>query len=214
MPRNVPRSPGKGTPKQTRLRRKAPVENALVEGTSSRRLVEYFVVISSQPRWQGNDKSSARNLSPSSPKAMKKNVSPPKKKKKDLPKQSARWFGRRASGSSFESEKREQREPTPEPLPESPRQSSAREEQQQEETGNIRMPQTAGSEFTFQPKITARYPPTEYPDHALNPMLIQFCFPHSDVIVPSRTYVMPRIHHFVLTNDKGRKVYGTCLDSL
>jgi pentatricopeptide repeat protein len=71
--------------------------------------------------------------------------------------------------------------------------------------------ETPGSEYTFQPMITARYPPTEYPDHALNPMLVQFCFPHSDVILPSTKFVMPRIHHFVLTTDKGRFVYGTCL---
>jgi len=73
------------------------------------------------------------------------------------------------------------------------------------------MPQTAESEHTFQPMITERYPPTDYPDHPLNPMLVQFCYPHSDVIMPSTTYIMPRIHHFVLTTEKGGKVYGTCL---
>ena len=208
--RNTP-TPDKGTPKQTRLRRKVPVEDALVQGTSSRRLVEYFVVISSQPRWE---RKSARNLNSASPNPRKKKqASPQPKKKKELPKQSARWFARKASyGSSSNSEKRDERDPKPEPAPESPRQPSPSKQEQQPATGNIHMPQTAdGCEYTFQPKITARYPSTEYPDHALNPMLVQFCYPHSDVIVPSTTYIMPRIHHFVLTNDKGRKVYGTCL---
>jgi hypothetical protein len=42
-------------------------------------------------------------------------------------------------------------------------------------------------------------------------MIVQFCYPGSDTIVPSTTYEMPRVHHFVLTNDRGRKMYGTCL---
>jgi hypothetical protein len=42
-------------------------------------------------------------------------------------------------------------------------------------------------------------------------MIPQFCYPVGDVVVPTKEYQMPRVHHFVLTNDKGRKVYGTCL---
>ncbi|KAG7361639.1 DENN (AEX-3) domain containing protein [Nitzschia inconspicua] len=42
-------------------------------------------------------------------------------------------------------------------------------------------------------------------------MLTHFCFPGGDIIFPSREFHMPVVHHFVLTNDKGRKVYGTCL---
>ena len=105
---------------------------------------------------------------------------------------------------SFDSEK----DTKEQALPESPPKST-----QQPQSENIQMPQqgAAESEYTFQPMITERYPPVDYPDHALNPMLVQFCYPHSDVIVPSTRYQMPRIHHFVLTTDKGGKVYGTCL---
>lgn len=77
--------------------------------------------------------------------------------------------------------------------------------------GNIHLPQQHSQDYTFSPKITARYPQIDYADNPLNPMITQFCYPHSDSIVPSFSYVMPRVHHFALTNDKGRKVYGTCL---
>ncbi|OEU09619.1 DENN-domain-containing protein [Fragilariopsis cylindrus CCMP1102] len=64
--------------------------------------------------------------------------------------------------------------------------------------------------YTFAPKITARFPLEDHSDHPLNPMVTQFCFPVGDIIQPSE-YRMPSAHHFVMTNDKGRKVYGTCL---
>jgi hypothetical protein len=46
-------------------------------------------------------------------------------------------------------------------------------------------------------------------------MVVQFCCPvSSDALVPTKTYEMPRVHHFVLTNERGRKIYGTCLTVL
>jgi len=43
-------------------------------------------------------------------------------------------------------------------------------------------------------------------------MLPHFCYPQGiDDIVPSHEYKMPRIHHFVLTDSAGGKLYGTCL---
>jgi len=78
------------------------------------------------------------------------------------------------------------------------------------DTGNIQLPQQR-KDYTFSPSITARYPEKDYEDNPLNPMVIQFCFPSDDVVYPSRSYVMPRVHHFVLTNERGRRVYGTCL---
>lgn len=78
--------------------------------------------------------------------------------------------------------------------------------------GNIRMPQDDNyDEFNFQPKITSRYPLSDHQDNPLNPMVTQFCHPVGDVVFPTREYLMPRVHYFVLTNDKGRKIYGTCL---
>jgi len=88
----------------------------------------------------------------------------------------------------------------------------------QKDTKNIQMPPPSPPPpkgqpppLYFQPTISARYPPTDHPDSPLNPMLPHFCFPYSDVISLSLDYRMPRIHHFVLTNDMGRKIYGTCL---
>jgi pentatricopeptide repeat protein len=82
--------------------------------------------------------------------------------------------------------------------------------------GNIHMPRASlhHQDHTFQPTITTRYPPTDYADNPLNPMILHFCYPSGDIIVPTRQYQMPRVHHFVLTNEKGRKVYGTCLTIL
>ena len=86
--------------------------------------------------------------------------------------------------------------------------------------GNIHLPDdpaTGGgpnnddNDSSFRPVVTARYPPTDHSDHPLNPLLPQFCFPAGTTVVPSTTYEFPRVHHCVLTDGKGRKVYGTCL---
>jgi hypothetical protein len=88
-------------------------------------------------------------------------------------------------------------------------------EEKEEESENIHMPDTSiysgdKNPYTFAPKITARFPLEDHSDHPLNPMVTQFCFPVGDIIQPSE-YRMPSAHHFVMTNDKGRKIYGTCL---
>ncbi len=61
------------------------------------------------------------------------------------------------------------------------------------------------------PVQTARYPPQDHPDNPFNPMLKHFCFPQGQQIQLLTEYIMPRIHYFVLTNDRGKKMYGTCL---
>lgn len=77
---------------------------------------------------------------------------------------------------------------------------------------NIHLPQSSQRDiYTLEPKVTARFPLEDHRDHPFNSMLTHFCFPGSDIIVPSKEYHMPTVHHFVLTNDKGRKIYGTCL---
>jgi len=106
---------------------------------------------------------------------------------------------------------------TPNPIslpPPKPRETWNRQEGAVE---NIRLPDNhaadngADHSHTFTPKVTARFPPEDHSDHPLNPMITQFCFPVGDTIYPSTEYKMPSAHHFVMTNDKGRKVYGTCL---
>jgi hypothetical protein len=97
--------------------------------------------------------------------------------------------------------------------PPKPRETWNRDEGVEE---NIRDPGTAaesGTEYShsFAPKVTARFPLEDHSDHPVNPMVTQFCFPEGDLIYPSTEYSMPCAHHFVMTNDKGRKVYGTCL---
>eukprot|EP00984_Skeletonema_dohrnii_P021578 scaffold10823_cov126-Skeletonema_dohrnii-CCMP3373.AAC.2 len=64
----------------------------------------------------------------------------------------------------------------------------------------------------LEPKITARYPSKDHKDQPLNLRLPQFCHPQgTDIIYPTSQYKMPRIHHFVLTDNMGCKQYGTCL---
>jgi len=73
-------------------------------------------------------------------------------------------------------------------------------------------PVGGGAELCFEPSVTSRYPLEDYPDDKLNELAVaQFCNPSSDVIELTTEYCMPRVHHFVLTNEKGRKIYGTCL---
>lgn len=64
----------------------------------------------------------------------------------------------------------------------------------------------------LEPKITARYPSKDHKDQPLNLRLPQFCHPQgTDIIYPTSQYKMPRVHHFVLTDNMGGKQYGTCL---
>jgi len=69
-----------------------------------------------------------------------------------------------------------------------------------------------GAELTFEPKVSSRYPLEDYPNTKLDETAVaQFCNPSSDFIELTTEYQMPKVHHFVLTNEKGRKIYGTCL---
>jgi len=87
-----------------------------------------------------------------------------------------------------------------------------------EESQNIHIPIPGGDEdatdplaaqFTLLPVKTAQYPPNDHPECPMNPMVSHFCFPQT--LSLTTEYQMPRIHYFVLTNDKGKKMYGTCL---
>jgi pentatricopeptide repeat protein len=216
---NTPSSPSK-------LRRTVPVD-PIKELNSVQRLVEYFIVVSSQPRWEN-----ARPVQspPATPERVKRSVSTPAVVDAEIPKttpfqkrakkfNSSLNFLRRketTSGSANainnshsidtqETESREEVMPAPKP-----RGKWTREDSQGTE-GNIHIPDANGYEHSFQPKVTARFPLNDYEDNPLNPMVTQFCFPAGDVIVPSKVFQLPRVHHFVLTNDKGRKIYGTCL---
>jgi hypothetical protein len=81
---------------------------------------------------------------------------------------------------------------------------------------NIHMPNENGngvdnSDVYLVPVETSRYPPKDHPDNPFNPMISHFCFPNGQHIKFTTEYIMPHIHYFVLTNDRGKKMYGTCL---
>ncbi|EJK63494.1 hypothetical protein THAOC_15837, partial [Thalassiosira oceanica] len=63
----------------------------------------------------------------------------------------------------------------------------------------------------LEPVITAQYPPKDRPGRPLNPMLAQFCHPQGGDILVVAQYRMPTVHHFVLTDAAGGKMYATCL---
>jgi hypothetical protein len=182
--------------------------------------VEYFVVVTCQPRW-GQDTPQP----PPSPKATTTTTPPPKKQefteklnesKKKLNQSFNKAFKRKEmSGTEHaiqhtlshdgEVESREEALPPPKPR------GTWKRDESDTDNGNMRLPQGASELHTFQPKVTARYPATDYVDNPLNPMITHFCYPVGDVVVPLTEYQMPHVHHFVLTNEKGRKVYGTCV---
>ena len=64
---------------------------------------------------------------------------------------------------------------------------------------------------TFQAEVTARYPLNDIPSNPLNPAISQFCHPSTEEIHVSTGYQIPLVHHFILTDEKGRRTYGTCL---
>ena len=69
-----------------------------------------------------------------------------------------------------------------------------------------------GAELSFEPQVSSRFPLEDYPNTKLDETAVaQFCNPSSDFIELTTEYQMPKVHHFVLTNEKGRKIYGTCL---
>lgn len=171
-------------PTQPKLRRKAPISDTLSELTAVQRLVEYFVVVSSQPMWE------------------EKEPEPPVERPT-----SRRSAFRRPLLSS-----RRRLSDDKEPTLETRQESASSESEKSKTTGNIHLPDpTATSEYQFRPTVTARYPMKDHVDNPLNTMITQFCHPSTDAIVPTKTFQMPRVHHFVLTNERGRKVYGTCL---
>jgi len=255
------------SPTKGKARRKVSVEDALATSTAVQRLVEYFVVVSSQPRWET---SSSRLQTPDMKGRKKQNSTgeisngddiktetkaPPKNNNSNKPVETPHRNKRSSSlidaesllspeplhppttkkkiplGSRFRFRTRENTkdntdraggddgdekkeidgvEPgdSDEAAPPTPRSEWTRDERGSGE--NIHMP-VNDCQHSFQPVITARFPLMDHSDNPLNPMITQFCYPSGEVIVPSRVYELPRVHHFVLTNDKGRKVYGTCL---
>lgn len=232
-----------------KLRRKVSVEDALVSSTAVQRLVEYFIIVSSQPRWEDttqlqspglNSKTKHSKLGGGRGEKLRSKafrtphrnqrastrldpdalispdpIEPPTTKKK--PRALFRFRSREKNSNeqlpncTFDDEKKDVEEihgaaenaSSPEPRSEWTREEPCGE--------NIHLPEDPGYDHSFQPKITARFPLEDHDDNPLNPMITQFCYPSGDIIVPSRTYELPRVHHFVLTNDKGRKIYGTCL---
>ena len=257
---------------KAKSRRKATVEDALATSTAVQRLVEYFIVVSSVPRWEttttpllqspdlknrkknevdNNDQAVAdtpKKSKGSQPPEVAETpiqnqrgasamrapedllspepLNPPTEKKK--PQVTSRFRFRSVKregggdnpiGSSFSNESDEKKEPdnvaydsknNSNEAPPTPRKEWTRDEAKSDE--NIHMPSDQDESYhAFQPIITARFPLEDHGDNPLNPMITHFCYPSGDMIVPSQVYELPRVHHFVLTNDKGRKVYGTCL---
>mmetsp|Transcript_41425 Transcript_41425/g.99789 ORF Transcript_41425/g.99789 Transcript_41425/m.99789 type:complete len:1287 (-) Transcript_41425:38-3898(-) len=247
-----------GIPTPT-IRRNVSVEQTVLEDTTAiQRLVEYFVVISCQPRWDENDTTTSPQTAkrPSTPERSRSRPSTPERRRPATPErrrsrpstpeqtrtkphqmntktkpnfadkltQGTKRFNesiqntfkkkevsgteraiQRTLSTDEPPESREETLQPPKPL------GTWKREESDITDGNIRVPQGASERNTFQPKVTARFPPTDHADNPLNPMITHFCHPLGDVVLPTTEYQKPKVHHFVLTNEKGRKVYGTCL---
>lgn len=263
------------SPTKPKARRKISVEDALATTTAVQRLVEYFIVVSSKPRWESAPRlqtpdptsrmkgesaqqqqqqqhgaqtpvrpvsenpivfetphTNQRTSTRFDPLISPEPLNPPTTKKKSQPIGSRFRFRaldndpvveQRSLSSDDGDEKKEMDSHQPEdkvPASPTPRSEWTRddyghtaglEETAQSGSGeNIHMPTYKNCLHSFQPLISARCPALDHADNPLNPMITQFCYPSGDVIVPSRVYELPRVHHFVLTNEKGRKMYGTC----
>lgn len=239
------------------LRRNVSVQQTVLEDTVAvQRLVEYFVVVSCQPRWDEHDNNSpqkARRSStpertrsrPSTPERRRPSTPERRRSRPSTPEQSrtkpnhvntkSKFADKLTEGtkrfnesmhntfkkkelsgteraiqrtlSADEESSREETMQPPKPL------GSWKREESELTDGNIHVPEDSFERNTFQPKVTARFPTTDHSDNPLNPMITHFCHPSGDVVLPTTEYQKPKIHHFVLTNEKGRKVYGTCLTS-
>lgn len=195
-----------------------PVENSSM-CTVNQRLVEYFCIVTSKPRW---DRKTIKALKLTIPPGG--NASTPDFSTEHQPLDMKAKVGDhkaatiRSRGITIKDEGKEEKESDGQPEHASSSLSPATRID-----GNIHMPQhdydttasvTAAELFTFSPVITARYPLTDYVDNPLNPMILQFCYPSDDIVTATPHYTMPRVHHFVLTLGCGRKLYGTCLTVL
>jgi DENN (AEX-3) domain/uDENN domain len=264
------------SPTKPKMRRKISVEDALATTTAVQRLVEYFIVVSSKPRWESAPRlqtpdptsrmkgentqqqrqqqqqraqtpvrpvsenpivfetphTTQRTSTRFDPLISPEPLNPPTTKKKPQPLGSRFRFRaldidsvveRRSFSADDGDEKKEESHQPEQKVPASPTPRSewtrddyghatGLEETARSGSGeNIHMPTNNNCLHSFQPMISARCPVVDHADNPLNPMITQFCYPSGDVIVPSRAYELPRVHHFVLTNEKGRKMYGTCL---
>ena len=63
----------------------------------------------------------------------------------------------------------------------------------------------------YAPKITARYPLKDHEDRRLNDMLATFCFAALPERIEPAEYRLPKTHYFILTDEAGSRLYGTCL---
>jgi len=247
----------------TKLRRNVSVEESIDNAVSVQRLVEYFLVVSCQPRWgttsttstsidttatattTATTKEGSPSQTPRTPtlKRRPQAVSANQKKTYDndnykkcnddregvSPKRIGRSLkevvenhektgtdhaiNHTLSPDHYEDVNGYEPSSTILPPP-TPREKWNRNLEEDEEVGdNIRFPDMhiGNDSYTFAPKVTARFPLEDHADHPLNPMVTQFCFPVGDIIIPAKEYRMPSVHHFVMTNEKGRKLYGTCL---
>ncbi|KAL3803294.1 hypothetical protein ACHAW5_009754 [Stephanodiscus triporus] len=176
----------------------------------SRRLVEYFVMVSCVPSRAGgggdannnnNNNNNATSSSSSSSAGRGRGRRPTGEGRPPDPTRDS--MNPRTRGRF---EIRRAHLPPPVAPPHRKKKSSGEEEEDDDDDDD------GVADAYLEPRITARYPPRDHPDRPLNPRLPQFCHPEgTELIRPTSEYRMPRVHHFVLTDSMGGKLYGTAL---
>ena len=203
---------------------------ATVVSAPSRRLVEYFVVVSSAPvttvkkdrpnnsnavdtGGRQNEESSS-NSHTSSTNSIGKSTHTQNASNRRLPPKKSLSLGKLLRGSSMGKKSKSNRrhktnvrassDSVIDPIAVNKCCDDRMEESQQ---------QTQSSEpLYYKPEITARYPLRDHEDAPLNDAVASFCFSNiGDTVVPRTEFRLPKVHHFVLTDEKGKRFYGTCL---
>ena len=203
---------------------------ATVVMAPSRRLVEYFVIVSSAPvtateKDHPNDADTdtkARHMQNSPPSnesgsrscTMTSSTGKPghtPNASKQLPSKKSLSFGKLLRGSSMGKKSKNKRR--------NKRNVRASSDSAIDRTAILRDDQIKKSEqqtqsepLYYKPEITARYPLKDHDDAPLNDAVASFCFSIiGDKVVPRTEFRLPKVHHFVLTDEQGKRFYGTCL---
>lgn len=203
---------------------------ATVVMAPSRRLVEYFVIVSSAPvtateKDHPNDADTDTN-------AKQMQNSPPSNESggssrirtsstgkpghtpnasKQLPSKRSLSFGKLLRGSSMGKNSKNKRRSK-----RNVRSSSDTDVDRIAIVGDEKIKksgqQTQSEPLYYKPEITARYPLEDHDDAPLNDAVASFCFSIiGDKVVPRTEFRLPKVHHFVLTDEQGKRFYGTCL---
>jgi len=207
--------------------RNASAGSAAVVVAPSRRLVEYFVIVTSTPVTtnkkdrlvEGADTDTMQASAPSNESGSSfRTSSKPSHKNShkisnQLPPKKSPSFGRLLRGSSMGKIKSKRSRKNVRALSDGAVIVNRNAIDGDDWTEKAKQ-QKQSEPMYYKPEITARYPLQDHDDAPLNDAVASFCFSIiGDRVVPTTDFHLPKVHHFVLTDEQGKRFYGTCLTS-